>query len=358
MKVLVLTNTMNTYNGYGRVTKDALCCFDKTKIQYLTSEKRNKLRFNSEALKSEFYSKYGFVTVIWDLLIVALNLKEKPDVIYIVAEHYALVGVILSKIINVPVIITLHGTYACALPKLYSLYRLAFKRADKLICVSNYTKDKVRAILGSSKNINVVPLGINKSIFKPLPCNKKRNQICFVGNHKKRKGFDLVCSALAILDSNVKDLSVICVGKFHSSAMSKAIELFSSFQNIEIKFFTEVSEQELVNIYQLSKVNILPSVEFNGHFEGFGYTHIEAICCGTWTVGATKSGNVDAIDPSNGFLLKSHSGAELAEQLSAILLNASYPVLDIDKVSTVEKMSTSYKKIFEEVLKCDQLSCP
>lgn len=351
MRVLVLTNTTKKYNGYGRVTNDALYCFDKSKIQFFTSEKRNKLRFKSDSMKSEFYNKYGIVSVVWDLIIIALNLKKKPDLIYIVAEHYALVGIILGKIINIPIVITLHGTYACKLPKLYFLYRVAFKQADRLVCVSNYTKKKLINIIGPSENINLVPLGINKSIFKPSISNKKSNQICFIGNHKKRKGFDVVCKAMEVLDSSVKDLSLICVGKFDMSSKKEAIKLFSLLKNIRIKFYNEVSENQLVNIYQSSKVNILPSVEHNENFEGFGYTHIEAICCGTFTIGSIRSGNQDAIHPSNGFLLNDCSGKELAKKLIKILQNDSYPVLDIEKVYSVKQMSNRYKKIFEEVLK-------
>ena len=350
MKILVLTSSCEPANGYGRVTKDVVKNFNKEDIDYFTADQRKKLSFKKNALKSEYYKTYGLLSIAWDLLIIGMNLKSKPDLIYVVAEHYAVLAFILSKIMKIPMIITLHGTYAFSLPADSFLYRAAFRHAKKLICVSTFTKQKVIDVLGNLESIEVVNLGVDKSLFKPFKPSTKKNQICFIGNHKKRRVFDLLLEACKILDANVSDLKLMCVGRFNSEAIQAAKIYFTQLRNIDVVFLRDISEEELIKIYQYSNVNVLPSQNIDGQFEGFGYTHIEAICCGTWTIGSKNSGNIDAINPKNGVLLNENSSIELADHILDIFSKLEYPKLDLTKVNSVEHMSNSYKKIFSEAI--------
>ncbi len=350
MNLLVLTNTMIPRNGYGRVANDIISNLPSFQVDIFTSEKKKRIFFSRESLKSEYFNKLGLLAIVWDVILVLLYMKRKPDLIYSVAEHYALSAYILSCILRVPYVLTLHGTYACSLPEQSRLYNRAFRKADKLVCVSEYTSARVQMTMGQLPNISVEKLGVNKKVFRRY-CGKRENQICFIGNHKRRKGFNILCEALKNIDLKLNNtLKVICVGNFSTESLQMSEKFFKELQNIQIKFFSEVTEAELVKVYQKSKINVLPAIEANGHFEGFGYTHVEAIACGTWSIGSYESGNKDAIGKQNGYLLTKQIGSELASAMICILTNDNYPIVDHKQIRTDRELAEAYSRIFMEII--------
>jgi hypothetical protein len=117
MNLLVLTNTMKPINGYGRLANDIFSNSPNLQIDVFTSEKRRKIVLSRNSLKSEYFGRLGLLVIFWDFFLIVLCMKRKPNLIYVVAEHYVLVAYFLSLILRVPYVATLHGTYACALPE-------------------------------------------------------------------------------------------------------------------------------------------------------------------------------------------------------------------------------------------------
>ena len=66
------------------------------------------------------------------------------DIVHVLAEPYVLIAYLTCR--KRPIFITLHGTYAVdALNKWYlkGLYKMVYKKAKKIICVSNFTKKEI-----------------------------------------------------------------------------------------------------------------------------------------------------------------------------------------------------------------------
>lgn len=186
MKILLLTSCQDPKDGWSVVGHNIVKNLENCKISIFSSENKKLFRFGRRGLKSELYDKFGFLTIIYDVLNVLFLTKEKPELIHCNVEYYAPVALILSKIYHIPYTITAHGTYGVLLPFKYRLYKKAFKLANTIITVSNYTKKRMIEE-GLNSKYMVILNGVDKKTFFPNVTIKKKNFILFVGNLKPRK---------------------------------------------------------------------------------------------------------------------------------------------------------------------------
>lgn len=185
---------------------------------------------------------------------------------------------------NKKLILTLHDVAFLVYPKSFSFFfrwyykilvPINIKRANQIITISNFSKKQIEFYYPNSKGkIQVIHNGINSN-FKNLNLYKKK-QILFVGTLNERKNFIAVLQAFKKLKSN--DTRLILVGNFDKnfqhSYTSKYI-LQESQKNSNIVFINNISQQELIRIYNESNILILPSF-----YEGFGFPLLEAMSCG------------------------------------------------------------------------------
>jgi glycosyltransferase involved in cell wall biosynthesis len=151
------------------------------------------------------------------------------------------------------------------------------KRADKIITVSEYSKKEIEKYYPNAKaKIEVIYLGFDKS-FKRLDNIKKKNQILYVGSMNSRKNFVGVLKAFELL--NQKDYTLLLVGNFSANFAvdAKTQKLIEQAQaSVNIEFRSGVSDEELVKMYNESKLFV-----FASFYEGFGLPVLEAMACGT-----------------------------------------------------------------------------
>jgi len=149
------------------------------------------------------------------------------------------------------------------------------KRANKIITVSNFTKSEIIKYYPFAKNkIEVIYLGVDEK-FRVLDI-EKQNYILYVGSINKRKNFISVLKAFMQLDIDYK---LIMVGNFNENFSlneeSKDIIKKAEKSN-KIEFRENISDEELIKLYNLSKLFLYPSF-----YEGFGLPILEAMACGT-----------------------------------------------------------------------------
>jgi phosphatidylinositol alpha-1,6-mannosyltransferase len=82
----------------------------------------------------------------------------------------------------------------------------------------------------------------------------------------------------------------------------------------------EVDEETLLAAYQQCDVFVLPNVEVDGDFEGFGMVLLEAQACGRAVVAGRSGGTAEAmVEDETGLLVDCASGAALGGALQRLL---------------------------------------
>jgi len=150
------------------------------------------------------------------------------------------------------------------------------KKATRVITGSNYSKKEIERYFPNAKGkIEVIYHGLNP-IFKRLKGINKKNQILYVGSLNKRKNFIGLLKMFEKLNDENYTLKI--VGNFSSNfyldeTTKKLINKVK--QNKNIHFLENVKNEDLVILYNESKLFIYPSF-----YEGFGFPVLEAMGCG------------------------------------------------------------------------------
>jgi len=190
----------------------------------------------------------------------------------------------------------------------------------------------------------VMRYGVDKKIFKPKSNYQKRDPvITFVGNLKERKGIQFLLSSMVVVKKLRPDIRVLILGNIDKQ--SKDFYLKKQFIDknlLNVDFVGRVSEKSLIKHYQNATLNILPSKSLNFHFEGLGLIHLEAIACGTLSIGCTDSGNEDAIKPGQGFLVDYGDTKKLSEIILDIFSRKKYPLINRDSLPDWLDISNKY----------------
>jgi len=154
---------------------------------------------------------------------------------------------------------------------IYQYESKSLEMADCVICVSEYTKDRLEQVFEYS-DAQVIYNGVDEETFQPqyitreffckrfgIPDNK--TILLFVGNPTNRKGADLLPKIMRQLDD-----SFILI-------MTSGLR-GNEIDTRNIKSIGRLPVQDLVNLYTLSDIFLFPT-----RLEGFGLVVAEAMAC-------------------------------------------------------------------------------
>jgi len=224
-----------------------------------------------------------------------------------------------------PVFITAHGTYGI-LPldrfKTKFLLKRAYKKADKVMCVSDFTKKQILKRINLN-NIIVINSGVDYDKFQInfKPKIKKEKIILSVGALKPRKGYHISIPAIAGAKKKHSDIKYYIVGGKPPKEYLELVKKYNLEKNI--KFFENISDEELIKLYYEANLFLLtPIVINNNDFEGFGLVYLEAGACGLSVIGTLDCGAEDAIvNNQTGFLVPQNNIQKTTEVILKLLDN-------------------------------------
>ena len=205
------------------------------------------------------------------------------------------------------------------------------KHVAHFIAVTEKAKETLITEGVDPQKISVIPAGLDCYRFKPTPktANNKfgilgdSTKILFVGRLTPEKGiFDLL-NAFALLLKNRHNIELIIVGT-GTPKMRSEIACLTINLNIQskVKFLGSVSYSDMAEIYNLTDIFCLPSVETHFWAEQFGYSIVEAMACEKPVV-STFTGSIPEIvrDRVTGILVEQKNPMMLQTALEELLLD-------------------------------------
>jgi glycosyltransferase involved in cell wall biosynthesis len=352
MRILYLATSIDTSNGWGNVAFNLIEGMARVcpQIDFDVYMETERGFLGKNRLKSSAVEKFSYLPCLYDVVNVLATKSGAFDLIHVAVEYYVAAGMFLSKLLNIPYIITAHGTYAAKLPVKYGLYRRSFANASRVIAVSSYTKK--RLIEESIRHdIDIIRLGVDKRKFYPDPHITREKTITFVGNFKLRKGISFLLETMERVNAQDPEIKLQVIGPATDSPESRSARQYVSRRHLNVEFAGRISDDDLVAAYRKARLNILPSRSERFHFEGFGLIHLEANACGTLTVGTYNSGNEDAVIPPRGFLVHYGDAARLSEIILDVMGKEPYPHIEASLVRDIKDMAQEYCRIYTSLVK-------
>jgi len=269
----------------------------------------------------------------------------------------------LKKLYGIPYINTIHGEEVYLSKRYHMVF--AFKwivnNAKKTITNSSATRDScLKAGLDGDK-IQVIPFGVDTSFFKPLklPKNENEFQILSVGYLIERKGYKYLIKAMKdVLNENINvRLKIVGSGPLEYNLQNIIREL--KLEN-EVKIMKNVSDQELLHLYNSSDLFVLPSIiDSQGNTEGLGVVLLEAMACGLPVIGSDVGGIPDIIiQGKSGILVKEKDVSDLSDNIIKMLKDdilrnrlAEFSIKMVDEKFSWKIVSGNYITVYKSLQK-------
>lgn len=253
------------------------------------------------------------------------KLLRECDVIHALDGYpYGVIASLANVTLRKRLIISALGTYSVA--PLYKrstsfLLKYAYRSADKVIAVSDFTKQEVLKKV-SLKNIVIINPGIQIVERRRNKVISGRKFILGVGGIKERKGYHISLAAFAKIAKDFPALDYVIVADPYPPFQWVLDDIIKK-NNLEkrVIFLHDISEEKLVELYDNAELFILTPINAEGHhIEGFGLVFLEAACAGLPVIGTYGTGAQDAIkDGYNGLLAPQNDISKTAEAMTRIL---------------------------------------
>ena len=300
------------------------------RFRYFLPEGLQRLCYGSgipNNLKESFWAKIQLPFLLLAFTFQALRHAGDCDIIHAHWSPAGLAGLIASKLLGKPIVLTMHHGTTRALTR---IEKFILERVDYVLCNSTFTLAHVLKT-ATPKGTKVIPPGVDTQTFQPqtesstniiLPPNipKDRLVIFTVGRLIEWKGHTYLIEALHLLKEDPR--IHLLIGGEGSLRQELEGQVKESGLTDRVTFLGHIPNHLTPLYYTLADVYVQPSIiDKDGNTEGLGVTLLEAMACETPCVGSETGGISDIIiDGKNGFLVKPADPMQLADRIS-ILLN-------------------------------------
>jgi glycosyltransferase involved in cell wall biosynthesis len=217
------------------------------------------------------------------------------------------------------------------------------KNADRILCMSNYTKSALTSALGvENRQVIVSYPGIDRQLFRPrdklkarhslgLPLNKRI--ILHVGTDEPRKNTRTLVEALYMVRKRIPDAIFVKIG-----GMRKATRKLILARRLSNFIIYHKKVPNVAPFYNAADLFVFPS-----YYEGFGYPAAEAMASGCPTIAADSS-SVTEVVGKGGILFPPFDVVALHEAIIQVLNDSN-------------KKTVMIKEGLEQVKKFDWKKC-
>lgn len=200
------------------------------------------------------------------------------------------------------------------------------RRAAALIADSEHTRqDILRRLDYPADRVKVVYIGVDQTIFRPvLPTadfyaryglQRDLLYMMYAGSDDPRKNLRRLLEAFARLLNEFPNVRLVKVGAARFEAeRSNLITLAQSLGLADrLIFVNQVSEEDLVQFYNLASVFVYPAL-----YEGFGLPPLEAMACGTPVVVSDRTALPEVVGEA-GLMVNPYKVEEIVAGLRQVL---------------------------------------
>ncbi|MCF0215181.1 MAG: glycogen synthase [Fibrobacteraceae bacterium] len=332
MKVALLTNEFppEIYGGAGihvkflskelkKLCEVEACCFGS---QNETSKNLRAQGFGEKLKDSPTDERFKKILKPLDINLQWAGNLQKVDVVHCHTWYSHFGGVLVSRLMECPLILTTHSLEPHRPWKSEQLgnggynmscwiERTAYEAADGVIAVSEGMKRDVMNLYGVPEDrVKVIYNGIdpefyqptfNKKILEKYGIDESRPFVLFVGRITRQKGISQLIQAIPQINKNAQ--VVLCAGAPDTQELANEckhlIEEVQKTRDGVIWIQEMMQHEELRVLYSHATVFATPSL-----YEPFGIINLEAMSCGTPVVGSAVGGIPEIIvDGETGYLV-------------------------------------------------------
>ena len=260
-----------------------------------------------------------------------LESVKSSDLIHVHGHPYlsSLIAAKIAKKYSKPLVLTQHNTfieYNNFWDKIEKLNDLAIgrevlKEAEKIIVVSNATKNYVLSLGADSEKIRVLHNGVDVNRFRPLTgvkdemrkklgISKDSSIVLTVRRLVYKNGIDTLIESAKIAVKKNPRLFFLVVGKGPDfGKVKEKIEQLGMQENFRLTGF--ISDEVLPFYYNVADFFVLPSKSG----EGLPLVALEAMACGVPVIATNVGGTSEVMKEGSGKLVPPNSPDSLAEAI-------------------------------------------
>jgi len=296
----------------------------------------------------------------------ALSLQRKNhyDALWSIMANYAGFGALFFKICKpkIPFILTLQeGDPIDYIKKrvgiFYPLFKMIFKRADKIQTISNYLADWANS-MGATSPIVVIPNGVDVKNFQFSIFNFQKEEfrqkfgfgsedtvLVTASRLVEKNAVGDIIEALTFLPENVK---LLIIGTGHLGRSLK-LQVASCKLEERVKFLGFIAHENLPPYLWASDIFVRPSLS-----EGMGNSFIEAMASGIPVIATPVGGIPDFLrDGETGLFCQVGNPKSIAQKVGKLMKDSESRKYIVDNASQMvaEKYDWSLiaKRMKEEV---------
>jgi phosphatidyl-myo-inositol dimannoside synthase len=235
--------------------------------------------------------------------------------------------------------------------ELLSSKKWLLKNCDKVICVSNFTKQQIikkhdvdaakcEVLNNTLDPFMQLPVSFNKPGYLIEKYNLTANTpllftLTRLSAAEQYKGYEQVIKVIGNLKHTFPDIKYIIAGKCDAEEETRIKRIITAYNVQEQVLLTGfIEDNELVDHFLMADMFVLPSSN-----EGFGIVFIEALACGLPVVCGNIDGSLDAI--KSGLLGTAVNPNDLAELEKAIIDGLKKTLTD-DSRKELQKQCVHY----------------
>jgi len=271
----------------------------------------------------------------------ALLLLRNPHV-RVVLGGSALVAplvVLIARPFRRRAIVLTHGLDVVFHRGLYQLLCVSWlKSCDRVVANSTHTAELVKAKRVTADRLIVIPPGVEPERFS-VPSDELANRrrwniedkkiILFVGRLARRKGVkEFIENSLGDIVDEVPQALFLIAGANPSESLTHRDDVVSELSEAitrhrlddHVRLLGSISDDELIALYQVCDVVVLPVLDTKDDVEGFGIVALEAAAAAKPVVATRVGGIADAVeDGKNGVLVEPGDYNLMSQTISALL---------------------------------------